>query len=198
MFTSLFGKKPNKVYDINKNIENIKDTIDILNKKCKLISKNIDIENQKIQSFLQYKNKNSAILCLKRKKMYETQLQSFENQIINLESMIFKIEESVLNKETVKSIITSQKLFNDIEKEMDISKVEVTIDKIQDSMQMVTQISDILSTPLSINNIDDDELLEELNELENDPSLPQIVIPNSKIEEPTDEEIFKKLEMELA
>jgi charged multivesicular body protein 4 len=177
MFSFIFGKKE-KVVDITTNINNIRDSIDVLTKKCNLLEKKIQEESEKTKDYLSKKNKNGALSCLKRKKLYESQIMSFENQKVNLETMIIKLEEAVINKNTLESIQKTNTIFKDLEKQISVTTVEKTMDQMHETMQNFNEIVNVMSNPISNEIIDEDELLSEFMEnekVEKDDNLEKLV-----------------------
>ena len=212
MFTALFGKKKEtKTQNTTENINKIRDSIDVLDKKISLLNRKIKEECEKAQNYMNQKNKNGALTCLKRKKMYESQITSFENQKMNLESIIIKLEEAIINKSTISSIQQTNKIFKDISQELSIDKIEKIVDESTEHLDNLNDISNILSNPLQSSTLDDDELLDEfLDEQEETTkvsqnifkNLEQIKIPNKTIDivktkQQEEDEEFEKLEREF-
>merc|ERR1711988_1853799 len=99
-------------------IRNMKSTQEMLKKKQSVLEAKISSEadNAKRLASLMKTNprkKNEAMMHLKRKKMYETQFNQLDNQILNLDQTIFAMEKSMLNE----TIINSQKEANRVLKQ---------------------------------------------------------------------------------
>jgi charged multivesicular body protein 4 len=54
-------------------------TLEMLEKKEKLLQKKIALEIEKARDYTRAKNKRAAIQCLKKKKLYETQVEQLGN-----------------------------------------------------------------------------------------------------------------------
>lgn len=191
-FDFLFGKKKNG--DVHSNMNELKDTMEILEKKCSMLEKKIQQEEQNAKQYIQQKNKNAAIACLKRKQLYQTQIDSFQNQKNNVETMIFKLEEAIINKQTISSLQKTNSVFKELSSNMSVSHVENTIDDIQNTMQDFNEITNVLSSPISSEVIDEDELLSEFLEENMDVFHTPII---KKEEKQEDEEDLKKLEASM-
>merc|ERR1719343_711004 len=144
-------------------------------------------------------DKKGALFCLKRKKMYEGEMEKIGNVKMTLETQVMNLESAAQNADTFNAMKagtnTMKKIRND-----------VGIDKVDDLME---DISDAMAQPID-GLYDEDELLGELAELENlgmeeqvlsTPSMP--AVPGKKL--PTlagtskaEEEELRKLEAELA
>lgn len=199
-FSFLFGK--NKVVDVHSNINELKDTMEILEKKCTMLEKKIQQEEQNAKQYIQQKNKNAAIVCLKRKQLYQSQIDSFQNQKNNVETMIFKLEEAIINKQTISSLQKTNTVFKELSSNMSVSHVENTMDTIQDTMHDFNEITNVLSSPISTEVIDEDELLSEFLEENMDVFHTPIIKKEEKKqqeqeEKENEEEELKKLEASM-
>lgn len=204
VFNTLFGKKsivPQK--SITDQINEIREKVELLDKKSDLLAKRIQEENVKAKDFLNQKNKIGALSCLKRKKMYEEQLNSLTNQKINLETLVIKLEESSLQKDTVISIANTTQMLKSINEDIKIENVEKVVDDMRDQLDNIKDIGNLLSEPISNDLIDEDELLEEFEEeklkedlLSTNTNLPLPSIPNV-VNQTTEEDEFEALEKEM-
>lgn len=172
---------------------NIKDTIEknkkiviTLNKRLDHIEKKITLEKNKALEKIKKKKKQSALINLKKKKMYEKQLNNLYSQIGNLEQQIIVLESSAINTNVIDTMKISNNTLKKINKENNIEKVEDLIDNIDEQINLNNEVNQLLRNP--INDFENDqELLEELENLNrNDfeqnthlPKLPQA--PNNKV-----------------
>lgn len=87
----------------NKSVEEMENTIQLLEKRERLLQKKCQDEIEKAKKFLQQKNRNAAAICLKKKKQYEIQIQRIHAQISNLNTIINKLHESILDMEVLEA-----------------------------------------------------------------------------------------------
>lgn len=186
MFSSMGETQSKKEIsvDIIETIHKNKNTIEYLKKKINhqenIISK--EILNAKCK--LKKGDKKGALLCLKRKKMLENQVDNFTSQMFNLEQNIIILEGSTINKKIFETMKTNSNTLKYLNKKMDIDKISDLKDDINDHINELDELNNILAEPLN-NDFDDDELLEELNSSEDDfqedikIELPKV--PNNKI-----------------
>lgn len=200
MFSWLLGKKQEKI-DTNKNINNLKDQISILEKREGLLLKKIKIHEDNAKKAIKT-NKNEAIKHLKNKKLLENQVQSIENQKINLESMVMKLEEAILNVDIIKSQGEASKTLNAIFKDVNADGIDKKMDDIRETFDKAKDISEILNQPLD-NTLDSDvsddlEALELESENVKEINIPSNPLPNKKKDiKKEEEDDLKKLEQEL-
>jgi charged multivesicular body protein 4 len=79
MFNRIFGK-PKEQANSNAlaTLEKLNETLDMLEKKEKVLEKKAAAELERAKEFSKAKNKRAAIQSLKRKKLYEHKLNSLE------------------------------------------------------------------------------------------------------------------------
>lgn len=166
LFSSLFGTQK-KAPTPNQSIDKMKETLEILEKRESLLNKKIDIEVKKAKELLAKKNKQGALLCMKKKKTYEEQLTRLGNQKLSLENMIMKMEEATIDMETLDAQRQGADSLKKIYGKNGIDKIDKQIDEIRDVMDTANEISNVVSQAFSGDiGLDDDELLGELEDLE--------------------------------
>lgn len=108
----LFGKK--KEVDPNESINKMKDTQDTLQKREQLLNKKIEKETEEAKKHMQKNNKKAALICLKRKKQYEAEIEKLNKQMMNIETMSLQLEQTVIDMETFKAQQQGAKAMKDI------------------------------------------------------------------------------------
>lgn len=153
--------------------------------------------------------------ALKRKKMHESNLEKITGQIDSLENNLLAIESANLNYETMKAMQQGAKAMKHIHGNMNIDKVDQTMDEIEEQITLGQEISNAISRPMG-NEVDEDELLDELEQLEQETLEEKMVsvgkAPTGKLpsvgdstkakpiaqEEDDEEEELRKLQAEMA
>jgi charged multivesicular body protein 4 len=106
-------------------------------------------------------------MALKRKKMYEQQREHTRGARFNLETQLLAIENANVNMETLKAMKAGSQTMKTMHGEMDVDKVDATMDDIREQMDLANEINAAISTPLGMDyGVDEDELNEELEQLE--------------------------------
>merc|ERR1719238_1656274 len=104
------------------------------------------------------KDKRGALMCLKRKKLYEKEIAKYQGARLTLEQQIITLESATVNVETFNAMRTGATAMEQIHGELSSEKVEEVMD----------EISDAISNPIGGAMEDDDDLLAELDELDED------------------------------
>ncbi|EPS70822.1 hypothetical protein M569_03937, partial [Genlisea aurea] len=78
MFSRIFGK-PKQETTALATLEKLTETLEMLEKKEKLLMKKVAEEVEKAKEHTKAKNKTAAIRCLKRKRLYEQQIENLGN-----------------------------------------------------------------------------------------------------------------------
>lgn len=211
MWNYFFGGNAAKKDQAKTAIVNLKTHIDMLHRKEKHLETQIE-EQDGIARKNVTSNKRAALTALKRKKNYESGLEKLQGQIDSLESQLLAIENASLNFETMKAMSQGAQAMKNIHGNMNIDKVDATMDDIRDQVALGDEIGDAISRPLG-QEADEDELNEELEALEqealdakmvNAGSAPVHNLPKvetsivSSQEEDEEEEELRKLQAEMA
>lgn len=98
--------------------------------------------------------------------MHEKTLEGLQGQIDSLESQLNAIESANLNFETMKAMKQGSKALKHIHGNMNIDKVDQTMDEIEEQVTLGQEINNAISRPLAGLEMDEDELNDELENLE--------------------------------
>ncbi|KAI8321479.1 hypothetical protein GQ54DRAFT_297968 [Martensiomyces pterosporus] len=154
------------------------------------------------------KNKQAALAALKRKRLLESQVEKISGSRMTLETQVMAIEAANVNLETMKAMQKGAEAMKGIHKDLDIDKVDQTMDDIREQMDLANEVSDAISQPQIFGaELDEDELNAELEELEQEEldkqllnaerapvSLPKapataVRMPQQQVEEDEDDEL---------
>jgi len=158
-------KKKEKPVPVQQSVSKLRETTDMLEKREQFLQKKIEKETQLAKDYMKKKNKNAALACLKRKKVYEAQIDKLAAARMTIETQSMILEGAQVNLEAMSAMKMGAQSMKTIHKDLDIDKVDDVMDEIQDQMSIANEISDAISQPLAGNTIDEDELLSELDEL---------------------------------
>lgn len=143
-------------------VERLDGTIELLEKREAVLEKKCEQELLKAKAFMEKKNKNGALQCMKRKKMYEEQLSNIAAQKANMETMKFAIQNTAMNKEVLDAQRRAAMDLQRMNKQMNAEQVEEDMDKLRDAMDQAKTVVDVLTQPLDDQMLDEDELMGEL------------------------------------
>jgi len=105
-------------------------------------------------------------MCLKRKKTYEAQVEKLAGARMTIETQVMTLEGANVNLEAMNAMKMGATTMKAIHRDMDVDKVDDTMEEIREQMDIANEISDAIAQPLGGEVFDDDELLNELEELE--------------------------------
>lgn len=156
---------------------------------------------------------SGALFSMKRKKMYEAEIDKIQNVKMTLETQVMNLESSAQNAETFKAMEAGTKTMQKIRTEVGVDKADDIMDQIREEMELAQEINNAISQPVDPLLADEDELLEELNALEamdlekellapptKNASLSLPTVPDTKLPSlaKQEEDDLKQLEAELA
>ncbi|KAG0620454.1 hypothetical protein M758_4G217000 [Ceratodon purpureus] len=156
-------------------------TLEMLEKKEKVLQKKIALETEKAREFTKLKNKRAAIQCLKKKKLYEVQVEQLGNFQLRIHDQMIMLEGAKATTETVDALRSGAAAMKAIHKATNIDDVDKTMDEINEQTEVMKQIQDALSTPIGgAADIDEDELEAELEDLEGAELEEQLIKPSTQ------------------
>ncbi|VWU49715.1 vacuolar-sorting protein SNF7, putative [Hepatocystis sp. ex Piliocolobus tephrosceles] len=212
-------KKNDEIY---KAILKNREAIAALEKKQIQVEKRIKQLEVEAKAHVTENRMNSAKILLKRKKLYEQEIENIINNKLTLEDNMISLENMHLHKIAVNALSYTANTHKKMNNEINVQKVEKVIDSIQDIKDTQEEINQALNFN-ALNNIDDDEIAEQLNLLKeqtiqekisanvnNVTTLPAVMEDNTEVKvksnekedkvviEESDDEELKELIEELA
>lgn len=168
---NIFGRAPKKVTKAEKP-KSMAESMKVIDDTIKSNEKREAHLNTKIMQQLKLAkaksakgDKRGAILCLKRKKMYQAEVDKINNILANLEQQKFTLENAATNAVVVGAMQESKAGLQSITASMDVDNVTELMDDLQENMDMGEEISNALGQQMG-DTVDDDELLGELDDME--------------------------------
>ena len=129
------------------------------------LDKRIEQQTTEAKQKMAKKDKRGALYCLKRKKMYEKEVEKLQGARLTLEQQIIAIEGTVSSAETVNAMKSGAAAMQHARADIDADAVGELMDDIQEEMEVADEIGAAISAPAN-DVLGDDDLLAELNELE--------------------------------
>mmetsp|Transcript_7080 Transcript_7080/g.19991 ORF Transcript_7080/g.19991 Transcript_7080/m.19991 type:complete len:234 (+) Transcript_7080:323-1024(+) len=167
-------------------IQKLDETVEMLAKRSQLLQKKVDDEMGKARQYTKSGNKRAALMCLKNKKLYETQLEQVENNMLRVNEQKIMLENQRTTIETVSALKQSADTSKATLKEMKIEKVDQIFDDINEQNDQMREIQEALGQSLGpAADMDEDDLLAELEEMEAeqlDTELMEPAVPAKKVD----------------
>lgn len=166
--------------------EQILNTIQKLNNHLTFLDKKIDSMNNntirfgdKAKRLYKHKNITGAMHQIRLKKMYDREIQKLESLKFNIETQILHMDSVEIMMVTVDTIKDTSEYYQNMNSNINISKLENTIDEMVEHRDSSTDIQSILSDINTFNeqNYDDDDLLKELQEMAGDEAEDALIAP---------------------
>ena len=130
------------------------------------IQKKIDAQVNEAKGHLAKKTpqaRKAAMICMKRKKMYEAEIQKIQGAQMTLESQAMALESSAMNQQTIEAMKAGAKAMEASRAGIgDADDVAEVMDNIQEEMQVSDEISEQISQPVFGTEIDEDEFEAEM------------------------------------
>uniref|UniRef100_A0A9I9CJQ3 Vacuolar protein sorting-associated protein 32 homolog 2 n=1 Tax=Cucumis melo TaxID=3656 RepID=A0A9I9CJQ3_CUCME len=190
MFNRLFGK-PKQEANALATLEKLSETLEMLEKKENVLVKKAAAEVERAKEFTRVKNKResihshcnlfpAAIQCLKRKRLYEQQIEQLGNFQLRIHDQMIMLEGAKATTETVDALRTGASAMKAMQKATNIDDVDKTMDEINEQTENMKQIQEALSAPIgAAADFDEDELEAELEDLESAELEEQLLQPAS-------------------
>jgi len=189
------AEKTSKIVDA---IHTITDTLKTQEKRKAHLEKQIEALTTEAREFVRLGKKESASVCLKKRKMYENQVKTIDDAMFNLEVQKLNLENTQFQKSAVESFAK----VNSVLKETGIKAddVERVMEELQDAVDDQQEVASVLSRPLVHIDVDDElKELEELGQLQKEELKPvqvpiqvPIILPNVPVD---NEKKQKKVEV---
>ncbi|GMH53612.1 hypothetical protein TrRE_jg9834 [Triparma retinervis] len=158
-------------------IQTLKASLVTLDKREDHIQKKVDAMIAEAKKKLAAKDKKGALFAMKRKKMYESEIEKIMGSKMTLETQIMSLESSVQNMETFKAMKAGKDAMASVRKNVDVDNVDEMMDDIREEMDTANEISEAIGRPVDGDTYDEDELLGELNMLEEEDLEDQLLTP---------------------
>lgn len=175
------------------------------------LQRKIDAMGKEAKMKMAKKDKKGAMFAMKRRKLYEQEMDKIGNVKMTLETQIMQLESATQNAETFQAMKAGTTAMSNIHKQVGIDKVDDLMDDIREEIENGNEINQAMAQAVDpLGCTDEDELMAELEALGADeleaellepttaPSLP--TVPDSKLPSLNNAEAaeMKKLEAELA
>lgn len=161
------GPAPAKQPVVSKTVDQaaqMKQTVSRLEARRDFLDKKMQQELLLAKAKSKKGDKNGALQHLKRKKMYEKEVNKINNGVLNLEQQILTLESSSVTVDIVQAMKTGRNAMQSVQSSVNPDDVAELQDDIAELQQQQNEIDDAIGTPMGFE--DDGELEDELAELE--------------------------------
>lgn len=149
---------------VSNGVSGLERSIELLDRKETMLEQKINAEITKAKDLMAKSNKNGALACMKRKKLYEDEMTRLQGQRQTMETMKFTLQQAEMNREILEAQRRAGAELGHINAGMNAEAVEDDMEKVREAMDQAKEVADALAQPLDA-TMDDDELLDELASL---------------------------------
>ena len=119
----------------------------------------IDNEIKQAREFSKVNKKREALTCIKRKKMYEKQLEQLSGAKMTLETQRLALENININKETIEAQRTATQAMQAATRQMGgVDAVEDTMDQVEEGLQDADEIGQAMARSVNTGIDADDDV----------------------------------------
>ncbi|XP_043604922.1 charged multivesicular body protein 6 [Bombus pyrosoma] len=160
-----FAKKkpPSRVTEQDKAILQLKQTRDKIKQYQRRIEQSLEKERLLAKKLIQNKQKERALLLLRKKKFQEQILSKTDGQLENLEHMVHDLEFAQIELKVVNGLKVGNTALKKLHDLLSIDEIEKVMDETKEGIEKQREINEILSGELTEN--DESEVEAELNAL---------------------------------
>ena len=190
---------------VNKNdkaIAELKLTRDKVKNYLKKLESSIDSCKSAVKECIRSKQKDKAMLALRKQKYLSKNLETGRGELLNLETLILNVENAQIQKNVYEALERGNEFLKSLNQQLTLNDVEKLMEETQDAIEYQQQIGEALAQQ-GIKE-DDNDLLEEFEKLDQAealefevPSVPQKIKENEKKIEKAEEENQKIAKKQL-
>ena len=157
----------------NEAINKLRDTIETHEKREEHLQRKIDSTIEEAKKYMAQgaKGKPRALQCMKRKQIYQNQMDQLNNMKMNLENQMYQMQSLNMNQEQIRAQQAANRAMQAQMQSMGgIDGIQEVQDNAQDLLQDVAEINDVMGASIDTPGLDmdEDDLLAELEGLEGD------------------------------
>ncbi|KAK1264610.1 hypothetical protein QJS04_geneDACA016935 [Acorus gramineus] len=141
MFNKLFKKSNKKTPSALSSIEKLNESLELLEKKERFLQKKISAEINRAKDY-------TAIQCLKKKKMYEAQVEQLGNFQLRIHDQIIMLEGGKATTETMDALRAGASTMKAINQSLSIDNIDKTMEEVTEQSENMKQIQEALAAPV--------------------------------------------------
>eukprot|EP00210_Caulerpa_lentillifera_P009027 g8616.t1 len=140
---------------------------DQLHNRLEILDKKIEQELKNARKFRQENRKDKALLCLKKKKLFENQVAEVGTMITRVVEQKIMLESAQTTAGTVNALASATKATKEVMKGNRIDDVEIVMQNIEQNADDLKDVNERLAEPTgALVDMDDEELMAEFEALE--------------------------------
>jgi len=145
-------------------VQQLQATLEQTEKRMRHIEMKAERQKKEAVAKSRNKDKRGALFCLKRKRMYEKDVEKMVGAQLTLQQQIISLEGAVTSLDVFRSMQLGAKTMKSIHSRMSIDDVDDVVSEIEEQNDVAEDIANALQTNVG-DLYDDDELEQELEDL---------------------------------
>ncbi|KAF3327309.1 vacuolar protein sorting-associated protein 32 2-like isoform X2 [Carex littledalei] len=199
LLKKLLGKKKNstkKAPSAADSIDQLSKNLEMLEMREKQLQEKVSGEAEKAKEYAKLKNKTAAIQSLKKKKLYEAQIQQLVNSQLRLHDQVITLENAKATYDTIDALKSGSATVQALQQGLSIDEIQKVIgEDTRENFESIKEIQDLLSNPVGITeDFNEDDFEAELEKLE--VQILERELPTSPFPHDTVSERNKKLDVD--
>ena len=174
---------PTRVNENDRVIAELKLTRDKVKNYLKKLEASISSCQVCVKDCIRSKQKDKAMLALRKQKYLEKNLENGRGQLLNLEGQILSIENAQIQKNVYEALKEGNEYLKNLNKELTVEDVNKLMEDTAEAIEYQQEVGRILSQQ-GIQE-DDTDLLQQLEQLDAaealDYELPEVPVPEKKV-----------------
>jgi len=195
----LFGKKKAPPPKLSDTIQKLREALDTLDKREKHLEKQVQGAITEAKRKSKANDKRGALFQIKRKKLFEKQIDSIYGKKSNIEMQIMALEAAASNKDVVDAIAVGNAALEAAVAATNVDRVEDLMEKVNENIALGDEVSDMVSQPIGP-VMDEDLLSKELEEMEKEMEDERLMdapaVPSGRIRQPEPAVVVDEPEVE--
>merc|ERR1711933_182597 len=134
--------------DPQNTIVTLRQSIATQDKREEHITRKIDQVIDEAKKKMAKGDKKGALFAMKRKKMYENEIEKIQNVKMTLETQVMNLESAAQNAATFNAMAQGNKTMKKIRKDVGVEKVDDIMDEIREEMEHTNEVNEAISQPV--------------------------------------------------
>jgi len=164
---NLFGKKKAPAPKLSDSRQLLREAMVTLEKREKHLEKQRDACVAEARRKMKAKDKRGALFQLKRKKMFDKQIEQIDGKKTNIEVQVMALEGAASNKDVLSAMRVGRDALKSSIKETDVDNVGDVMEDITEAIQLADELGDAMSNPIGP-PMDEEDLNAELEAMESE------------------------------
>mmetsp|Transcript_2284 Transcript_2284/g.4357 ORF Transcript_2284/g.4357 Transcript_2284/m.4357 type:complete len:247 (+) Transcript_2284:268-1008(+) len=145
-------------------LHQLKDRVETVKQRIEFLEKKRQLCLVEAKQHTANKNKSGAMAALRRKSMFDKELEKLRDASVSLEQQAFAIENASASIDIAKGMATGRTAMQDLQQNVRVEELDTIQEEMNETYQMINEVNTALGEPTNM-DVNEAELLAELEEL---------------------------------